>query len=333
MRRRGWRPPSCAAQPAAAGKLKVFISADMEGVGGVSTWSVQASSKGREYEKFRQLMTREVNAAIAGAYEAGATEVVVADSHGDAQNIDIEALDKRVRLIRAWPRPLGMMQGIDASFGAVVFVGYHAAEGREAAVLSHTFSGTIALELDGVAEPEAGFNAAIAGDFGVPVVFLSGDQTICEDARKLLGPIETAAVKEATGFYSASMMHPEEAQKLIREGVKRGVERRAELKPYRVARPVKLQDPVQRFGQRGGGLLPAGRRAAGGQRHRLHRARHDRSVAVLPGGRDHQALENAKEEEGAMLPPSTGCPSSGPRSRSSRSGRSGIHQFSSARRG
>ena len=205
------------AQPAAAGKLKVFISADMEGVGGVSTWSVQASSKGREFEKFRQLMTREVNAAIAGAYEAGATEVVVADSHGDAQNIDIEALDKRVRLIRAWPRPLGMMQGLDASFGAVVFVGYN------------------------VAEPEAGFNAAIAGDFGVPVVFLSGDQTICEDARKLLGLIETAAVKEATGFYSASMMHPEEAQKLIREGVKRGVERRAELKPYRVARPVKLK--------------------------------------------------------------------------------------------
>ncbi len=229
------------AQPAAAGKLKVFISADMEGVGGVSTWSVQANSKGREFEKFRQLMTKEVNAAIAGAYDAGATEVVVADSHGDAQNIDVEALDRRVRLIRAWPRPLGMMQGIDASFGAVVFVGYHAAEGREAAVLSHTFSGTIALELDGVAEPEAGFNAAIAGDFGVPVVFLSGDQTICEDARKLLGPIETAAVKEATGFYSASMMHPEEAQKLIREGVKRGVERRAELKPYRVARPVKLK--------------------------------------------------------------------------------------------
>ena len=195
------------AQPTAGGKLKVFISADMEGVGGVSTWSVQASSKGREYEKFRQLMTKEVNAAIAGAYDAGATEVVVADSHGDAQNLDIEALDKRVRLIRAWPRPLGMMQGIDASFGAVVFVGYHAAEGREAAVLSHTFSGTIALELDGVAEPEAGFNAAIAGDFGVPVVFLSGDQTICEDARKLLGPIETAA----------------------------------ELKPYRVARPVKLK--------------------------------------------------------------------------------------------
>ena len=230
-----------AAQPPANPGLKVLISADMEGVGGVSTWSVQADSKGREYEKFRELMTREVNAAIEGAFAAGAAEVVVGDSHGDAQNIDVELLDKRVRLIRAWPRPLGMMQGVDASFGAVVFVGYHAAEGRANAILSHSFDGTMEVELDGVSVPEAGFNAAIAGDFGVPVVFLSGDQTICADATKLLGPIETAVVKEATGFYSASMIHPEEAQKRIREGVRRGVERRAELKPYRIAHPVKLR--------------------------------------------------------------------------------------------
>jgi len=229
------------AEPPQDGPLKVFISADMEGVGGVSTWSVQANAKGREYEQFRALMTREVNAAIEGAFAAGAAEVLVGDSHGDAQNIDVELLDKRVRLIRAWPRPLGMMQGIDASFGAVVFVGYHAAEGRANATLSHSFSGTVEVALDGVTVPEAGFNAAIAGDFGVPVVFLSGDQTICEDARKLLGPIETAAVKEANGFYSATMMHPEEAQKLIRDGVRRGVVRRRELKPYRPARPVELR--------------------------------------------------------------------------------------------
>ncbi len=229
------------AAQSAGGPLKVLISADMEGVGGVSTWSVQANAKGREYEKFRELMTKEVNAAVEGAFEAGATEVVVGDSHGDAQNIDVELLDKRVRLIRAWPRPLGMMQGIDATFGAVVFVGYHAAEGRGNAILSHSFSGTIEVELDGVPVPEAGFNAAIAGDFGVPVVFLSGDQTICADAKRLLGPIETAAVKEATGFYSASMVHPEVAQKMIREGVRRGVERRHEISPYRVARPVQLR--------------------------------------------------------------------------------------------
>jgi D-amino peptidase len=92
-----------------ADMLKIYVSADMEGIGGVSTWDVQADTKGREYEKFRRLMTLEVNAAIEGAFDAGATEVLVSDSHGDAQNIDVELLDKRARLIRAWPRPLGMM--------------------------------------------------------------------------------------------------------------------------------------------------------------------------------------------------------------------------------
>lgn len=223
-------------------KLKVLVSADMEGVGGVSTWEVQAEpGKAREYEKFRRLMTLEVNAAIAGAGEAGATGFVVADSHSGGQNIDMELLDKRARLIRAGPRPLGMVQGVDSTFGAVVFVGYHAREGAGEAVLAHTFTGTMVVKLNGVEVPEAGFNAAIAGDFGVPVVFLSGDQTICQDARELLGPIETAEVKHAIGFYSAEMLPPEESQRLIREGVKRGVARRAEIRPYKIAHPVKLE--------------------------------------------------------------------------------------------
>ncbi len=223
------------------GKLKVYISADMEGIGGVSTWQVQASAQGREYEKFRRLMTEEVNAAVAGAFDAGATDVLVSDSHGDAQNIDVELLDKRARLIRAWPRPLGMMQGIDSTFDAVGFVGYHASEGTPVAILAHTFSGRISVALNGTPVPEAGFNAAIAGEFGVPVVFLSGDQTIGEEAKRLLGPIETAAVKQAVGFHSAVMMPPEESRHLIREGMKRGVERRGEIKPFRVSHPVKLE--------------------------------------------------------------------------------------------
>jgi D-amino peptidase len=222
-------------------KLKVLISADMEGVGGVSTWDVQAGSKGREYEKFRRLMTQEVNAAIAGAADAGATEFLVADSHGDGQNIDVELLDKRARLIRAWPRPLGMMQGIDSTFAAAVFVGYHAREGAADAVLAHTFSGSMVVKLNGVEVPEAGFNAAIAGDFGVPVVFLSGDQTIAQEARELLGATETAEVKHAIGFHSAEMLPPEESQRLIREGVRRGVERRAKIKPYKISHPVRLE--------------------------------------------------------------------------------------------
>ena len=224
-------------------KPKVYISADMEGIGGVSTGQVQAGSQGREYEKFRRLMTQEVNAAIAGAFDAGATEVLVSDSHGDGQNIDVELLDNRARLIRAWPRPLVMMQGVDNTFDAAVFIGYHAGEGQSAAILAHTMSGRriFEIKLNGTAVPEAGFNAAIAGEFGVPVVFLSGDQAIGEEARRLLGPIETVAVKQATGYFSATMMHPEQAQQLIRAGVKRAVERRGELKPHKLAHPVKLE--------------------------------------------------------------------------------------------
>lgn len=231
--------------PAAARQreeLKVFISADMEGIGGVSTWKIQADSEGREFEKFARLMTLEVNAAIAGAFDAGATEVLVADSHGDAQNLDVELLDERARLIRAWPRPLGMVQGVDETTAAVVFVGYHAGQDSPAATLAHTILGDgFKVRLNGTEVPEAGLGAAIAGDFGVPVVFLSGDQTIGEEARRLLGPIETVAVKEASGFHAATMLHPEESRRLIREGVKRGIERRASLQPYRVEHPVELE--------------------------------------------------------------------------------------------
>ncbi len=222
--------------------LKVYISADMEGVSGVSTWKVQAQSSGREFEKFARLMTLEVNAAIAGAFDAGATDVLVSDSHGDAQNIDVELLDKRARLVRAWPRPLGMMQGIDETIGAVIFIGYHAGEDSPAAILSHTMLGDgFKIKLNGKLVPEGGFNAAIAGDFGVPVVFLSGDQTAGEEAKRLFGPIETVAVKQAIGFHAATMLHPEEAQRLIREGVKRGIDRRASLAPYKVDHPVEFE--------------------------------------------------------------------------------------------
>ncbi len=245
-------PPSAAPAPAAmaastaaaaeAPKLKVYISADMEGIGGVVTWKVQAEVKGREYEQFRRLMTGEVNAAIAGAFDAGATDVVVSDSHGDGQNLDVELLDKRVRLIRSWPRPLGMMQGIDPSFAAAVFIGYHGAEGQSPSVLSHTITGQLeAIRLNGTTVPEAGLCAAVAGDFDVPVVFLSGDQTIGAEAKRLLGPIETVAVKQAISYYAAETMHPEEAQRLIRAGVKRGIERRKEIKPYRLAHPIKME--------------------------------------------------------------------------------------------
>jgi D-amino peptidase len=231
-------------QPApSAKKLKILISADMEGIDGVSTWQVQADPAGREYMKFRHLMTQEVNMAVIGAESNGPAEVVVADSHGDGQNIDIEELNPTARLVRAFPRPLGMMQGIDESFDAVVFIGYHASAGQPSSVLAHTMSSRRIgeIKLNGRVASEALFNAAVAGEFGVPVVFLSGDQTICEEARREIGPIETVAVKQATGFYSATMLGLREVRQEIFEGVKRGVARRAELKPLKLEHPVKME--------------------------------------------------------------------------------------------
>lgn len=219
--------------------LKVLISADLEGVAGVST-SMQTSPNGREYEKFRRLMTLEVNAAIEGAYSAGATEVLVVDSHGNAQNIDVELLDPRARLTRGWPRPLGMVHGIDETFAAVVFVGFHAREGDGPGVLAHTFTGGLDMDLNGVAASEATLSAAVAGHFGVPVVFLSGDQVIGEDARRQFGPIETVAVKQAIGYYAATMLHPEEARRRITAGVERGIRRRGELTPFVLGGPVTM---------------------------------------------------------------------------------------------
>ena len=228
---------------APAHPLKVYLSVDGEGVGGVSTWSKQSSPEGADYEQFRRLMTLEVNAAISGAYDAGATEVLVSDSHWDGQNLDPALLDRRVRVVRGWPRPLGMMQGIDETFNAVVFVGYHASEGQMNAILSHTEDDEKILDvkLNDIPVPEAGLNAAIAGDFGVPVVFVSGDQATVDEARRLLGPIATAAVKTGISFYSGTMLHPEESRRMIREGVKQGLERRLQLKPYKVAHPVRLE--------------------------------------------------------------------------------------------
>jgi D-amino peptidase len=230
----------CAEPPA---KLKILISADMEGIGGVVTWDIQADSKGREYEKFRKLMTEEVNAAIQGALDAGATEIVVADSHGDGQNLDVELLNPVAKLIRSWPRPLLMAQGVDETFDAAVFIGYHASEGAVDGVLSHTMSSRriYEIKLNGDTVPDAGFNAAVAGHFGVPVVFLSGDQTILAEARKLLGPIEGVEVKHALGRYSAETLHPQVVQEKIRAGVAAALRRKSDFKPYRLASPIKLQ--------------------------------------------------------------------------------------------
>ena len=221
--------------------LKVYISVDMEGVAGVVT-ADQLGPSGFEYERFRGFMTGEALAAIQGARDAGATQFVVSDSHGNGESLLIDQFPAGVTIVRSWPRPLMMMQGIDSTFDAAVFIGYHAATTNPAGVRAHTMSSAqfAAIALNGVPMPEAGVNAAIAGYFGVPVVMISGDDVAVSEAQHLIGPIEGAVVKRAIGFHSAATLTPEAARALIREKVRAGLERRAQLRPYMVSAPVRL---------------------------------------------------------------------------------------------
>ena len=221
--------------------LKVYISADMEGVVGVVTGD-QLGPSGFEYARARELMTAEVNAAIEGALAAGATEIVISDSHGNGQNILLKKLPRDVALIRSWPRPLMMMEGIDASFDAAIFIGYHASTTNPAGVRAHTMSSArlADIRLNGTSVPEAGINAAIAGHFGVPVVMISGDDVIIEETRALLGDIEGAVVKEAISFHSAKTLMPEAAFELIREKVTTALQRLDEFEPYELETPITL---------------------------------------------------------------------------------------------
>ena len=169
-------------------KLKVYVSADMEGIWGV-VHGDQTSAESPEYGPACHWMTDDVNAVIAGLFEAGATEVVVNDAHGSQRNIIPDALDPRASLISGSPKPLSMMQGIDGTFQACLFIGYHAKAGTEAAILDHTISGSVvyAIRVNGQEMPELGLNGAIAGDFDVPVVMVSGDTTLCGQAKSILG--------------------------------------------------------------------------------------------------------------------------------------------------
>lgn len=221
--------------------LKVYISVDMEGIAGVVT-ADQLTPAGFEYEKAREFMTGEALAAIAGARDAGATQIVVSDSHGNGQNLLIDRFPPDVTIIRSWPRPLMMMEGIDSTFDAAVFIGYHASTTSPAGVRAHTISSAhlAAVELNGVAMPESGINAAIAGYFGVPVVAISGDNVAVSEAQSLIGGMEGAVVKRAISFHAAATMTPEAAQQLVRQKVKAGLQRRGSLKPYVVRSPVRL---------------------------------------------------------------------------------------------
>jgi len=203
--------------------MKIFLSSDMEGTAGVVDWE-QCIGDGPQAVAGRRLLLDEVNAAIEGALAGGATEIVVNDSHSQMRNLPPQALAGQAPYISGRHKPLYMMQGLDGSFGAVLFVSYHGSVGV-AAGLSHTYNPRAVAEvrLNGTVTGEAGINALVAAHHEVPVVLVTGDRCACEEAAALLPGVHTAVVKEPVGRLAAHSLHPARACALIREVAEKAV--------------------------------------------------------------------------------------------------------------
>ncbi len=229
--------------PAQTSRPRVFISVDMEGISGV-VHGEQTSSAGADYGIARKWMAADVNAAVEGALAAGASEVVVNDSHGSMRNIIPDDLHPKAVLISGSPKPLSMMQGIDGSYNACIFIGYHAMAGTRDAVLDHTISGGVVrgIRINGAEMPELGINGMIAGYYGVPVVLVSGDVAVCKQAREIFGDdIATVPVKDAIGRTAARLVPPAEARRTIKDRVARALRDLGKFKPYRLSPPYTFE--------------------------------------------------------------------------------------------
>jgi D-amino peptidase len=211
--------------------LKIFLSSDMEGTAGVVDWE-QCVGDGPQAAAGRRLLLDEVNAAIEGALAGGATEIVVNDSHSTMRNLPPEALAGDASYISGSHKPLYMMQGLDDSFDAVLFVSYHGSVGAPAG-LSHTYSPRVVVEarLDGAVTGEAGINALVAAHYGVPVVLVTGDRLACEETAALIPGVHGAVVKEPVSRSAAHSLHPSRACALIRDTAEKAVAGAAGAEP------------------------------------------------------------------------------------------------------
>jgi len=188
--------------------MQILVSADMEGATGV-TWSQDVEPRSQEWHRFRELFTADVNAVALGFLDAGVDDVLINEAHASMRNILLERLDSRVRLLTGRHKPLGMMQGLDGA-DAVAFVGYHAGAG-EPGVLAHTYlaNSITGVWLDGSPASEGRLNAALAGELGVPVVLVTGDDRTCADAARYAPTALTVAVKTYVSRYAAICLPPE----------------------------------------------------------------------------------------------------------------------------
>jgi D-amino peptidase len=228
--------------------LKVFISVDMEGIAGI-VHEDQTKPGASEYDHSCRLMTGEANAAIEGALTAGATEIVVSDSHWDMRNLIPEQLHPAAELIQGSPRPWTMMQGLDSSFDAVCLIGYHTRAGTTGGVIDHTYTGSVLnVRLNDQTVGEIGLNAAFAGYHGVPVVLVSGDNHAVAEAHALLGDDLTGVVvKHGLARYAARSLAPSVAQERIREAITEALQQHR--RPFRIEPPITVTVDYMRSSQ------------------------------------------------------------------------------------
>ena len=223
--------------------MRIYISADIEGVAGVVARE-SLRPGGHDYDRACEWMTETVLTACETLRELGAKEVIVSDSHGNGQNIRYERMPAYVSLVRSWPRPLGMMQGIEVgAYDGALLIGYHAGATNVAGTLSHTISGEFFHEVrfNGTVLSEAGISAALGGQFGVPVLMIAGDDVAVSETQALLGDIAGATLKTSYGFLSALNPSQETAHQRLRDGVRDAMQRIGKAKPYVIAGPVDLQ--------------------------------------------------------------------------------------------
>jgi len=216
--------------------VKIFISADIEGIWGVVSRG-HTMSDAKDYARARKLMTQEVNWVVEEAFKAGATKVVVNDSHGSMDNILIEELNPKAELVSGSPKPYSMMEGIDATFDGVLFIGYHPRAGTQAGIFDHTYHSRViaGVWVNGKPMGESGLNAGVAGYFDVPVIFASGDNQLTAQVKEEIGAIETVAVKETVTRYAARNLSQEEVRSKYSEVLARAFKNIDKYSPVKYA--------------------------------------------------------------------------------------------------
>jgi len=221
--------------------MRIYMSVDLEGVNSI-VHSSQTQPGEPGYERAVQLMHQEANAVIQGALAAGATSIVVNDAHWDMRNLRPELLLAPAVLITGWQKPFSMVSGINGRAEAAMFVGYHSRAGTARGVLSHTYRAQVFLDikLNGQSVGETGLNAALAGWFGVPVALVSGDDAVCDEATKLLGPIACVPVKTAVSRYSAVCRAQEEVLASLRQKAEQCLQNPASWQLYKPPSPSTL---------------------------------------------------------------------------------------------